>query len=179
MSALPESMPAAVYYGTRDLRIEDRAVPVAAAGELLLRVGAVGVCGTDSSEWDHGPTQIPLAVRHPASGHLGPMALGHEFSGTVVAVGEGVDPEKMQDRRRSTVFCFMAVNVERGQPFATVVQKTAVARRRGERRQPGASVRRQPTEARFSASWAARSACARSTARSADPSGSGTSTRSW
>jgi len=91
MPGLPSSMPAAVYHGTRDLRVESRAVPVPAAGELLLRVAAVGVCGTDSSEWDHGPTQIPLSKRHPASGHLGPMAIGHEFSGTVVAVGEGVD----------------------------------------------------------------------------------------
>lgn len=95
---LPASMPAAVYYGTRDLRIEERAVPVPAAGELLLRVGSVGVCGTDSGEWDHGPVQIPLATRHPASGHLGPMAIGHEFSGTVVAVGEGVDPAWMGQR---------------------------------------------------------------------------------
>lgn len=92
MAGLPSTMPAAVYYGPRDLRIEERAVPVPTAGELLLRVGAVGVCGTDSSEWDHGPVQIPVAARHPASGHLGPMAIGHEFSGTVVAVGEGVDP---------------------------------------------------------------------------------------
>lgn len=91
MSALPSTMPAAVYYGTRDLRIEDRAVPTPAPGELLLRVAAVGVCGTDSSEWDHGPIQIPLAARHPASGHMGPMALGHEFAGTVVSVGDGVD----------------------------------------------------------------------------------------
>jgi (R,R)-butanediol dehydrogenase/meso-butanediol dehydrogenase/diacetyl reductase len=98
MPVLPASMPAAVYYGTRDLRVEDRAVPAPAAGELLLRVGVVGVCGTDSSEWDHGPTQIPLLQRHPASGHLGPMALGHEFSGTVVAVGEHVDPEWIGQR---------------------------------------------------------------------------------
>lgn len=95
MGVPPTSMRAAVYYGARDLRIEDRAVPVPAAGELLLRVGVVGVCGTDSGEWDHGPTQIPLAARHPASGHRGPMALGHEFSGTVVAVGERVDPAWM------------------------------------------------------------------------------------
>ena len=92
MAALPASMVAAVYHGTRDIRVEERAVPVTAPGELLLRVGTVGVCGTDASEWDHGPVQIPLSSPHPASGHRGPMAIGHEFSGTVVDVGEGVDP---------------------------------------------------------------------------------------
>lgn len=88
---LPSTMPAAVYHGAHDLRIEERAVPEPGPGELLLRVGTVGVCGTDASEWDHGPIQIPLTRRHHASGHLGPMALGHEFSGTVVDVGPGVD----------------------------------------------------------------------------------------
>jgi (R,R)-butanediol dehydrogenase/meso-butanediol dehydrogenase/diacetyl reductase len=98
MPELPASMPAAVYHGPRDLRVEERAVPAAAPGELLLRVGTVGVCGTDASEWDHGPVQIPLATRHPATGHLGPMTIGHEFSGTVVAVGEGVDPSWLGKR---------------------------------------------------------------------------------
>ena len=84
-------MRAAVYHGTRDIRIEEREVPSPGPGDLLLRVGTVGVCGTDSSEWDHGPIQIPVSTRHPASGHLGSMAIGHEFSGTVVAVGDGVD----------------------------------------------------------------------------------------
>jgi (R,R)-butanediol dehydrogenase/meso-butanediol dehydrogenase/diacetyl reductase len=91
-------MPAAVYYGTRDIRVEERATPVPAAGEMLLRVATVGVCGTDSSEWDHGPTQIPVSTRHPASGHLGPMAIGHEFSGTVVGVGKGVDASWLGQR---------------------------------------------------------------------------------
>lgn len=86
------TMRAAVYHGRGDIRVEEIPVPVAAPGELLLRVGAVGVCGTDAGEWDHGPVQIPLDEAHPASGWRGPMAIGHEFSGTVVAVGDGVDP---------------------------------------------------------------------------------------
>lgn len=86
-----ETMPAAMYHGRGDIRIEQTPIPVAGAGDLLLRVGTVGVCGTDAGEWDHGPVQIPLEHPHPASGWQGPMAIGHEFSGTVVAVGEGVD----------------------------------------------------------------------------------------
>lgn len=88
-----DTMTAAVYHGRGDIRIEQTEVPTAGPGELLLRVGTVGVCGTDAGEWDHGPVQIPLEQTHAASGWCGPMAIGHEFSGTVVAVGDGVDPE--------------------------------------------------------------------------------------
>lgn len=87
----PATMPAAVYHGPRDVRIEQRAVPVVRPGELLLRVATVGVCGSDAGEWDHGPVQHPVVARHPSSGHLGPIVPGHEFSGTVVEVGDGVD----------------------------------------------------------------------------------------
>ncbi len=85
-------MAAAVYHGRGDIRFEERPVPDAGPGDLLVRVATVGVCGTDSGEWDHGPVQHPVTTRHPASGHLGPVVPGHEFSGTVVGVGEGVDP---------------------------------------------------------------------------------------
>ncbi len=88
---MTELMRAAVYHGRGDIRVEDVPIPEAKPGDLLLRVGTVGVCGTDASEWDHGPIQIPLEHTHPASSHLGPMAIGHEFSGTVVAIGAGVD----------------------------------------------------------------------------------------
>ena len=90
MTDAPNTMRAAVFHGRGDIRIEDRPVPVPRDGELLLRVGAVGVCGTDASEWAHGPHLFPVEVRHPASGHLGPLIPGHEFSGTVVGLGAGV-----------------------------------------------------------------------------------------
>lgn len=86
------TMTAAIYHGRGDIRIEQTPVPHAGDGDLLLRVATVGVCGTDAGEWDHGPVQIPLEHDHAASGWQGPMAIGHEFSGTVVAVGAGVDP---------------------------------------------------------------------------------------
>jgi len=85
-------MAAAEYHGRGDIRFVERPVPEVGAGDLLVRVAAVGVCGTDTGEWDHGPVQHPVQTRHPASGHLGPVVPGHEFSGTVVGVGEGVDP---------------------------------------------------------------------------------------
>ena len=83
-------MKAAVYHGRRDVRIESRPEPgEPEPGEVLLRVRACSICGTDVSEFLHGPLMVPLAARHPASGHVGPTILGHEFVGQVVALGEG------------------------------------------------------------------------------------------
>lgn len=89
---IPDRMQAAVYYGQHDIRFEERATPAARPGELLLEVGIVGVCGTDVSEWANGPRQHPFGAPHRVTGHEGAIIPGHEFSGTVVAVGDGVDP---------------------------------------------------------------------------------------
>lgn len=86
------TMRAAVMYGARDIRIQDVPTPTPAQGELLVQVTAVGVCGTDAGEWAYGPKMFPLEKRHPITGHVGPMVIGHEFAGTVVEVGHGVDP---------------------------------------------------------------------------------------
>lgn len=88
---IPATMRAAVLHGRRDLRFDTVRVPEAAAGELLIEVTAVGVCGTDAAEWAYGAKLMPIEVRHPVTGHLGPMTIGHEFAGRVVAVGPGVD----------------------------------------------------------------------------------------
>lgn len=78
-------MRAAVLYGPGDLRIEDAPIPEPGPEEVLLRVGTVGVCGSDFAELDHGPVLTPLQERHHVTGHLGPIVLGHEFSGVVEA----------------------------------------------------------------------------------------------
>jgi (R,R)-butanediol dehydrogenase/meso-butanediol dehydrogenase/diacetyl reductase len=91
--AVPATMRAVVYHGQHDVRYEEVPVPVPAPGELLLEVGTVGVCGSDVAEWAFGPHQHPFDAPHPATGHQGPIVPGHEFSGTVVALGDGVAPE--------------------------------------------------------------------------------------
>lgn len=81
-------MKAAVYRGQRAVAIESVPEPGAPrAGEVALRVDRAAICGTDSSEWAHGP-------------HLcrPPVILGHEFVGTVTAVGEGVTGLARGDR---------------------------------------------------------------------------------
>jgi (R,R)-butanediol dehydrogenase/meso-butanediol dehydrogenase/diacetyl reductase len=79
------TMRAAVYYGAGDVRLEEIPVPAAKPGEVLLRVTRSGVCGTDASEWKAGPKIFPVERTHPHSGHRGPLILGHEFIGEVVA----------------------------------------------------------------------------------------------
>lgn len=82
-------MRAAVYHGQRDVRIEEVPVPRARDGEVLLAVRRSGICGSDATEWAAGPKMVPLTRRHPGSGHLGPMVLGHEFVGEVVESSSG------------------------------------------------------------------------------------------
>ena len=85
-------MKAAMYYGRRDVRIESVPEPGdPGPGELVLEVSCAGICGTDAAEFAYGPLVVPLHSRHPASGHQGPLILGHEFVGRVVALGAGVE----------------------------------------------------------------------------------------
>jgi threonine dehydrogenase-like Zn-dependent dehydrogenase len=82
---VPETMPAAVFMGLRDVAVEDRPTPVPGPGELLLEVSHCGICGSDLHfllEW---------------GGRSGVIE-GHEFSGTVVALGDAVTGWAVGDR---------------------------------------------------------------------------------
>lgn len=72
-------MRAAVMYTPGDIRMEDVAKPVAGPGEVLLKIAAVGVCGSD----------IPRMLIKGA--HKMPIICGHEFSGHIEAIGPGVE----------------------------------------------------------------------------------------
>ena len=79
-------MRAFVLHGPGTATVEDVRAPVAAPGEVVVDVERVGVCGTDV-EFFTGE----MAYLH--EGHSSyPMRLGHEWAGTVAAVGNGVDP---------------------------------------------------------------------------------------
>jgi len=77
-------MRAGVYYNNSDIRVEERPVPTIGPGEVLMRVRASGICGSDVLEW----YRVPKA----------PIVLGHEVAGDVVEVGAGVDNIKVGDR---------------------------------------------------------------------------------
>jgi len=83
-------MRAAVFHGPRDIRIERVPRPRPAPGEVLVRVHANGICGTDASEFT-APQMYPLHARHPLTGHEGPLIPGHEFAGSIQEVGECVE----------------------------------------------------------------------------------------
>jgi L-iditol 2-dehydrogenase len=75
--SLPTTMLAAVYRGVNDVRPETVPVPKIGPGEMLVRVHSCGVCGTDLKKISTGS-------------HSAPRIFGHETSGAVAAVGEGV-----------------------------------------------------------------------------------------
>jgi len=86
------TMRAARYYDQNDIRIEDIESPTAGPGEVLIDIAWCGICGTDLHEYLDGPIFIPgKGHPHPITGEEAPVTLGHEFSGTVAALGEGVD----------------------------------------------------------------------------------------
>ena len=80
----PTMMNAAVYYNNRDVRLEQVAVPKIGPGELLVRIRASGICGSDLMEW----YRIKKA----------PLVLGHEITGEIVEVGESVENFHVGDR---------------------------------------------------------------------------------
>jgi (R,R)-butanediol dehydrogenase / meso-butanediol dehydrogenase / diacetyl reductase len=92
-------MKAAVYYGPGDVRIESvREPPEPVGQEVRLHVTRAAICGTDASEYAHGPHLVPLERPHPGSGHVGPVILGHEFVGSVEAVGPDVQRLRVGQR---------------------------------------------------------------------------------
>jgi L-iditol 2-dehydrogenase len=82
---IPATVLAAVYRGINDVRMETVPVPKIGSGEILLRVHSCGVCGTDLKKISTGS-------------HSAPRIFGHETSGVVAAVGEGVQTYRPGDR---------------------------------------------------------------------------------
>lgn len=82
---VPATMRAAVYRGVNDVRIETIPVPEIGAGEVLVKIDTCGICGTD------------LKKIHTGS-HDAPRVFGHEMSGTIAKVGEGVSGFAVGDR---------------------------------------------------------------------------------
>lgn len=81
---MPASMRVLMYYSNRDVRLVEQPVPGIGNGELLMKVAASGICGSDLMEW-YRRDKVPLV-------------LGHEVAGEVVATGPGVKKFKSGDR---------------------------------------------------------------------------------
>lgn len=78
MDDLPAVMPAAVYRRKGDIAVEERPVPLPGPGEVVLEVSYCGICGSDIHLLLEGWGDTPGLIA------------GHEFAGTIAAVGEGV-----------------------------------------------------------------------------------------
>ncbi len=92
-------MKAAVWYGKKDVRVENVPEPPAPKrGEVKIKVFQTGICGSDLHEYDAGPIFIPVKEFHPLTGKKAPLILGHEFSGEIVEVGDGVANLAVGDR---------------------------------------------------------------------------------
>jgi L-iditol 2-dehydrogenase len=89
LTAIPATMQAAVLFGPGDIRAVEKPVPRPRWGEVLVRVAMCGTCGTDLKILDgHFPHTPPFGEFTP----------GHEWTGTVVALGESVDEVAVGDR---------------------------------------------------------------------------------
>lgn len=85
-------MKAAVFYGPGDIRVEEVAVPQVNPGDMLVRVRAAAICGTDLRAFASGFNRPEL------QGSAGRHILGHEVAGDVSAVGDSVEGFKLGDR---------------------------------------------------------------------------------
>ncbi len=85
MSAIPDTMHAAVYRGQSMVNVEEIPTPVIQGGEILIRVEACGICHTDLKKIEYNLLEPPRIY-------------GHETAGVVAAVGAGVTQFKPGDR---------------------------------------------------------------------------------
>lgn len=97
-------MKAAVLHGVNDLRWEEVATPRAGPGEVVIRVRAAGICGSD----------LPRVLGTAA--HYYPIVLGHEFSGEVAEIGRGVEGLAAGQRVTAAplVPCMVCENCQKG-----------------------------------------------------------------
>src|SRR5438034_8151082 len=94
--ATPTTMNAVVLHDADDMRVEQRSVPQPGPGEVLLKVEVASICGTD----------VKVLHRTLQGQPAGPFIMGHEYAGTVVALGPDVDEFRVGDR--------VAVEVHKG-----------------------------------------------------------------
>jgi len=92
-------MKAAVWHGRQDVRVQEVSdPPPPPPGQVQVEVAYCGICGTDLHEYISGPIYIPTSAPHPLTGVRAPVITGHEMSGRIVALGDGVEGFAVGDR---------------------------------------------------------------------------------
>ncbi|KAH7400244.1 chaperonin 10-like protein, partial [Cadophora sp. MPI-SDFR-AT-0126] len=89
-------MRALQFFGKEDIRLNTVEIPVIPPGQVLVRPAFVGICGTDVHEYARGAMVTPQEA-HPLTNRSIPITLGHEISGVVDRVGQGVNDIKVGD----------------------------------------------------------------------------------
>jgi L-iditol 2-dehydrogenase len=93
---IPTTMNAVVLHDAEDMRVEERSVPQLGPGEVLLKVNVASICGTD----------VKVLHRTLQGQPAGEFIMGHEYAGTVAALGAGVNEFQIGER--------VAVEVHKG-----------------------------------------------------------------
>ena len=93
---IPTTMKAVVLHAAEDMRVEPRPVPTPGPGEVLLKVDVASICGTD----------VKVLHRTLQGQPEGAFIMGHEYAGTIAALGPDVDEFSVGDR--------VAVEVHKG-----------------------------------------------------------------
>jgi len=83
------TMKAVRFHGKEDLRFESIPEPKCGAGQVKVKPAWCGICGSDLHEYMGGPSLCPTTP-HPITGEQVPLTFGHEFSGVIEEIGEGV-----------------------------------------------------------------------------------------
>ncbi len=107
MTMPSDQMAVSVLKAAREIALEKRPIPVPEHDQVLVRVASVGVCGSDVHFWHDGRLGDWVVDE--------PLVLGHESSGTIVATGSGVSPERIGQR----------VSIEPQRPDPTSMQSMA------------------------------------------------------
>jgi L-iditol 2-dehydrogenase len=85
---VPATMKVGAYYRNDNVQVEERPVPAIGQGEVLVRVAACGICGSDTMQW----------YREPQARSKGGINSGHEIAGEIVQVDDRVQNYKVHDR---------------------------------------------------------------------------------
>ncbi|MCD8847327.1 2,3-butanediol dehydrogenase [Staphylococcus sciuri] len=91
-------MKAAVWYGQKDVRVEERTTKELQSNQVKVKVSWAGICGTDLHEYLEGPIFISTDKPDPFLGQKAPVTLGHEFAGVVEDIGSNVTKFNKGDR---------------------------------------------------------------------------------
>jgi len=112
-------MKALRWHERGDIRIEELPEPSPGDGEVKVKVKWCAICTSDIHEFTSGPILIPTKRPHPATGRQAPITLGHEFSGELVEIGNGVTGVNVGDRVavRPTLPCYECYWCRHGRPI--------------------------------------------------------------